>query len=160
MWMVKQKSIIIYQSYICQIGGVETFIYNWCLNLRNYYDITLLYGSGDKEQIKRLQRLVKTEIYDKNKNYECDIFIRCSVWGVVPNNVISKDNRYLEMRHANYKFLYDKGKLFTQYHKMDKVNEIIGCGDFVSQMSRLVMSDNPTTIKNILAPKKETKSVL
>ena len=30
------------------------------------------------------------------------------------------------------------------------IKEIVGCGDFVSEMSKLVLHDNPTTIKNIL----------
>lgn len=158
--MKKQKTIFIYHNNICQIGGVETFLYNWCLNLRNYYDITVLYSIADKDQLRRIKKLVKTEVYDKDKEYVCDIFIRNSVWGHIPTNIVSKDNRYIEMRHANYKFLQDKGKLNNQYHKMKEVNEIVGCGQFVSQMSRLVLNDNPTTIKNILAPKQETNKIL
>lgn len=157
---MKQKTIYIYHNHICQIGGVETFLYNFCLNLRNYYDITVFYSSADREQLLRLRKLVKLEIYDKNKIYECDIFLRNSVWGIVPDNFISKDNRYLEMRHANYKFLLDKGKLYEQYHKLDKTNEVIGCGEFVSEMSRLTLNDNPTTIMNILAPKVKTNKIL
>ena len=34
------KQIIIYQSSFCSVGGVETFIYNWCWWLRNFYDVT------------------------------------------------------------------------------------------------------------------------
>lgn len=157
---MKQKTIYIYHNYICQIGGVETFLYNFCLNLRHYYDITILYKQGDMIQIDRLSRLVKMEIYYENKEYECDIFIRNSVWGEIPNNVISKDNRYLEMRHANYKYLLELGKLYNQYHKSDKTNEVIGCGEYVSKMSNEVLHDNPTTIKNILAPKIRTKKIL
>lgn len=153
--MVKQKTIIVYHNHICQIGGVETFLYNFCLNLRNYYDIIILYSAGDPLQLARLRSLVKLEIYNPNETYECDIFIRNSVWGTVPNNVISKDNRYLELRHANYKFLLDIGQLYAQYHKFDKTNEVIGCGEYVSKMSNLVLHDNPITIRNILAPKKE-----
>ena len=157
---MKQKTIYVYHNHICQIGGVETFLYNWCLNLRNYYDITILYTSGDRLQISRLAKLVKLEVYNEKKKYECDIFIRNSVWGHVPDNIISKDNRYLEMRHANYKFLLDKGKLWQQYHKLDKTNEVIGCGNFVSKMSNLVLHDNPTTIKNILVPKVKTNKII
>ena len=158
--MPRQKTIYIYHNYICQIGGVETFLYNWCLNLRNYYDITVLYSAGDPKQLQRLRKLVKLEIYDREKTYTCDIFIRNSVWGLVPKNVISKDNRYLEMRHANYKFLLDKKKLYNQYHKFDKTNEVIGCGEFVSKMSNEVLKDNPITIMNILALKVKTNKIL
>ena len=56
-----QKTIGIYQCHICQIGGVETWLYNFCTQLRNYYDITILYSTGDMEQISRLAKLVKIE---------------------------------------------------------------------------------------------------
>ena len=157
---MEQKSIIIYHTHAHQIGGVETFLYNWCLNLKNYYDITVLYSTGDSQQIRRLRKLVKLEIYDKTKKYECDIFIRNSVWGDIPNNVVSKDNRYLEMRHANYMYLLEKGVLYSQYHKFDKTNEVIGCGEFVSKMSNEVLHDNPVTIPNILSPKVKTNKIL
>lgn len=150
-----QKTIYVYQSHLCQIGGVETFLYNWCLNLKDYYDITILYGSGDAVQIERLSHLVKIEKYDSTKNYTCDIFLRNSVWGAVPNNIVSKDNRYLEMRHADYQWLQNRGVLKIQYTPFSKTNEVIGCAEHVSRKSNLVLHDNPTTIINILAPKKK-----
>lgn len=151
------KKIFFYQSYFCQIGGVETAAYNFCWWLRNYFDITVLYCGGDAERIKKMSKLVKMEQYDSNKIYECDIFIRNSVWGVVPTNVKAK--RMIEMRHANYKYLKDKGLLYSQYTDMG-IKEIVGCGEFVSQMSHEALGDNPTTIKNILLPRKKTEKVL
>lgn len=155
-----QKTIYIYSSHIDEFGGVSTFLYNWCLQLRNYYDITLLYGRANENQLKRLSKLVKVEKWDKHKQYTSDIVLRNSVWGDVPYNLTSKDNRYLEMRHANYKYLKEQGKLDIQYHKWDKTNEVIGCGEYVSKMSNEVLHDNPTTIINILAPKIKTKKTL
>ena len=155
--MEKQKKIIVYQSYICAVGGVETFLYNWCLNLRNYYDITVLYGSGDQKQIYRLQKLVNLEQWDKNKEYKCDIFIRNSVWGELPTNIHGE--RSIEMRHANYKYLQDIGQLKYQYRSIG-IKEIVACGDFVGKMSDEVLHDHPTVIKNILAPKKKTNKIL
>ena len=151
------KKIIFYQSNFCQIGGVETMAYNWCWWLRNFFDVTVLYCSGDSKRIKKMANLVKMEKYDSSKEYECDIFIRNSVWGLIPTNIKAK--RMIEMRHANYKYLLDKGLLYQQYHDMG-IKEIVGCGEFVSKMSNEVLHDNPTTIKNILMPKRETKKVL
>ena len=100
------------------------------------------------------------ERYSREKKYTCDIFIRNSVWGYIPDNVTAHDNKYIEMRHANYKYLYDNKFLEAQYKPFDKTNMVIGCGYFVSKMSDMVLHDNPTTIQNILAPKIETKPVL
>lgn len=158
--MVNKKSktkIIFYQSAFHQIGGVETMAYNWCWWLRNFFDITVLYYSADSERLRNMSKLVKMEIYDENKTYECDIFIRNSVWGKVPNNI--KARRMIEMRHANYKYLIEKGLLYQQYKDMG-IKEIIGCGEFVSKMSDEVLHDHPTTIKNILLPRKETNKIL
>lgn len=151
------KKIIFYQSRFCQIGGVETMAYNWCWWLRNFFDVVVLYCDGDAQRVRKMSKLVKMEVYDENKEYECDIFIRNSVWGKIPNNIKAK--RMIEMRHANYKYLLDMGLLYQQYKDMG-IKEIVGCGEFVSRMSDEVLHDNPTTIKNILLPTKKTNKVL
>lgn len=155
--MMNKKKVIFYQSAFHQIGGVETMAYNWCWWLRNFFDITVLYYSADPERLKKMSKLVKMEFYDEKKEYECDIFIRNSVWGKIPKNIKAK--RMIEMRHANYKYLLDNNLLFQQYADMG-IKEIVGCGEFVSKMSHEALGDNPTTIKNILLPKKETDKVL
>lgn len=151
------KKIIFYQCHLHQIGGVETMCYNWCWWMRNYFDVTLLYCSADGERLKKMSKLVKTEKYDESKTYECDIFIRNSVWGLIPTNINAK--RMIEMRHANYKYLLDEGLLYKQYKDMG-IKEIVGCGEFVSKMSDEVLHDKPTTIKNILLPRRKTNKVL
>lgn len=151
------KKIIIYQSSLCQIGGVETMLYNFCWWLRNYFDITVLYCNGDEERIRKMSRLVKMEKYEEGTTYKCDIFIRNSVWGIIPKNI--EANRMIEMRHANYKYLLDKNLLYQQYTDMG-IKEIVGCGEFVSRMSHEVLGDNPTTIKNILLPRQKTNKIL
>lgn len=154
------KTLGIYQSSICQYGGVETSLYNVCWWLRNYFDITLIYCNADGTRLNKMKKLVKVVNYKDQDKFEFDIVLRNSVWGTIPDKIYSKENRYIEMRHANYKFLLEKGTLYTQYHKWDRTNEIVGCGEFVSAMSKEVLHDNPTTIKNILLPKRETNKVL
>lgn len=131
--------------------------YNFCWWLRNYFDITVLYCTGDANRLMKMESIVDIEKYDEKKKYECDIFIRNSVWGLIPKNIKAK--RMIEMRHANYKYLRDKGYLKQQYNDMG-IKEIVGCGDFVSKMSDEVLHDHPTTIKNILLPKYKTTKVL
>ena len=54
------------------------------------------------------------------------------------------------MRHADYKWLLDRGVLYEQYHKFNKTNEVIACAEHVARKSHEVLGDNPTTILNIL----------
>ena len=151
------NKIIFYQSNFAQMGGVETMAYNWCWWLRNYFDVTVLYCTGDEQRLRKMASLVKLEKYQEGKTYECDIFIRNSVWGTIPKNIKAK--RMIEMRHANYKYLLDKGWLYNQYKDMG-IKEIVGCGEFVSKMSHETLGDNPTTIKNILLPRQKTQKVI
>lgn len=154
---MKKEKIMFWQSWFNTIGGVETMAYNWCWWMRNFYDITVLYSGGDTIRLRKMAKLVNIEKFDKNKEYECDIFIRNSVWGEVPTNVKAKKS--IEMRHANYKFLKESGYLDNQYKDMG-IKDIVGCGDFVSKMSDEVLHDNPTTIKNILMPRRETHKII
>ena len=154
------KTLGIYQSHISPYGGVETFLYNICWWLRNYFDITVIYCNADGTRLNKMKKLVKVVDYKSKDRFEFDIVIRNSVWGQIPDKIYSKENRYIEIRHANYKFLLDRNLLYQQYNKWDRTNEIVGCGEFVSKMSNEVLHDNPTTIKNILLPKRETNKVL
>lgn len=104
-----------------------------------------------------MSRLCKIEKYDKTKQYECDIFFRNSVWGVVPENIKAK--RMIEMRHADYKFLKDEGLLARQYKSMG-IKDIVACGNYVKEQSIKALGDNPTAIKNILLPRRDTNKVL
>lgn len=155
-----QKTIGIYQSYVNQIGGVETFLYNFCYNLKDYYDITVVYGNGNPMQLNRLAQLVKLERYDEKSQFQFDIVIRNSVWGIIPNKIYSKDNVYIEIRHANYEHLLKQGKLYQQYHKWDRTNKVVACGEFVGKISDKILHDNPIAIRNILLPKKQVSKVL
>lgn len=157
---MKKKTLGIYQSHMSEIGGVETFLYNFCWWIRNYFDVTVVYGSANTKQLDRLRKIIKIENYKEKEKFEFDIVLRNSVWGEVCTKIYSRENRYIEMRHANYKYLLDEGLLYQQYHTWDRTNEIVGCGEFVSKMSDEVLHDNPTTIKNILLPRKETNKVL
>lgn len=98
--------IIVYATSIIRIGGVETFIYNWCKNLAPYYDITLLYNSCHPDQLARLQKICKCEKNDPKKQYDCDLVLYSTAWGISPNNITAK--KYWQMIHANYEEMIAK----------------------------------------------------
>lgn len=151
------RKIIFLQSYFSPIGGVETFAYNWCYWLRHFFDILVIHNGGDAERLRKMSRLVKVEKYDPSKQYECDIFLRNSVWGIAPKNI--KYKRAIEMRHADYKALLELDKLWGQYTNLG-IKEVVACGEYVGKMSQEVMHDNPKVIKNILLPRQKTNKIL
>lgn len=82
--------IIIFHQSVIEIGGVETFTYNMCVQLSEFYDITLLYGNCHPKQLERLKKYVICEQYNKNKEYECDLLLMATSWEKTPKllNVI------------------------------------------------------------------------
>lgn len=113
---------------------------------------------GDAKQLARLRRIVNVEKIEKDKQYEADIVIRNSVWSPLPLNVTAP--RIIEMKHANYKYLRDTGKLDIQYIKDDRVTEHLACGEFVAKMYKEVSGKKIPFIRNILAPKKKIDKII
>lgn len=64
------------------------------------------------------------------------------------------------MKHANYKYLQDTGKLDLQYIPCDRVTEHLACGKFVAEMYKEVSGIEIPYIQNILAPKVKTEKIL
>lgn len=149
--------IIIYQSNIIKIGGVETFTYNMCKNLSKIYDVELLYKQCDINQLKRLRQYVKCEVYDSNKEYKCDICLLASSWGGYPESVISTKNEYWQMIHANYKELAKNG--YT-YKKWNKTTKHIAVSNTVRDIFNEMYHENAITLYNILDEIQETKPIL
>lgn len=53
--MEKQKKLLIYHHCLAEAGGCETFIYNLCTMLRNWYNILVVYDDeGYRRQVKAL----------------------------------------------------------------------------------------------------------
>lgn len=64
---------VFYHNYINVIGGIETFLYELAkLSYINHRDLTIVYGSGDKRQIARLNRYCRTIAFkDIEKPIKC-----------------------------------------------------------------------------------------
>ena len=61
---------LFYYKDINSIGGIETFFYNLAQKYGGKYDITILYQTGDPEQIKRLSKLVRVKKYREGERGE------------------------------------------------------------------------------------------
>lgn len=152
------KNIILYHNNLLRFGGVDTFVYNFVKKMSNYYNITFLYSIADRENLERISKIVKTEKYNKDKKYICDVCICASAWGQYPDSVIAKSGRYIQMVHADYIRTKEVG--FT-YSKWRKTTEHVGVSDYVCKVfEKLYPKEKITRIYNILDNKKETKQIL
>lgn len=72
------KKIVLLHHYFSEIGGIETFIINFCKSLGNQYDITLVCRNIDYENALIIGDYANV-ICEPTKPIECDICIITSV---------------------------------------------------------------------------------
>ena len=92
-----ETQVVIYTSKTFMIGGIETWIYNFCERMKEYYDILVLYDSIDTEQLDRLSRIVRTKQNNKQK-ISCDTIIVNRISDSIPPNVEYKQS--VQMVHS------------------------------------------------------------
>lgn len=93
-----KTQLVIWTDKTFAIGGIETFIYSFCLNMKQYYDIIVLYNEMDIEQIRRLQPHVKVLKNNLKTKIICDNLIVNRITDSVPNNIIY--NKKIQMIHC------------------------------------------------------------
>ena len=152
------RNIILYHNNLLKFGGVDTFVYNFVKKMSKFYDILFLYTTANAENLERISKYVKTEKYNKDKKYICDVCICASAWGQYPETVIAKTGRYIQMVHADY--IRAKEVDFT-YNKWHKTTEHVGVSDYVCKVfKKLYPKEKITRIYNILDEVQETKPIL
>lgn len=82
-----QCQLVIYTSYINDVGGVETFCYNFCKVMSKYFDIVCLYDQIDPRQLARFQEVVKCVKNDPGIPVVCDTLIVNRLMCVIPDNI-------------------------------------------------------------------------
>ncbi len=93
-----QTQIVIYTQRTYAIGGIETFIYNFCSRMKELYDIIVLYDSMDERQINRLQQYVRVMKNQEDQQIICDSLIINRITDEAPKNVHCKQK--IRMVHA------------------------------------------------------------
>lgn len=137
-YLIEKTQLIIWTSHTYRIGGIETFIYNLCKLLKDDYDILVLYNIMDIGQIERLEKIVKVEQYDKNKNYLCDNVIVNRITDEVPDNVEYK--KKIQMVHC--------AKLKDEYHVPQNYSTVVPVSKIVKDSYKDECKENATIISN------------
>ena len=81
--------VVFYYGWIQQIGGVETFFYNFCKKMSKYYDICIIYDRYDVKQLARLQKLVLC-VKNGSCRIKCDTLIINGIFDKKPSKVTAK----------------------------------------------------------------------
>lgn len=150
--------LLIYQTNLDTIGGIETFLVNFINALWQYYDITVLYDTADRRQIRRIAPYVEIEKYNTAKTYETDIFMRTSTWRVPTNNIKAK--RYIDMAHNNFDYLKKNGILHQTYQPLPWKCDVVACGDDAAKSYKKALGIKAIPIENLLGERKKANKIL
>ena len=67
--------IIIFTAGLLGKTGIYTWVRNFCKNMNRDYDITIMCQTFDDSILADLKELATCDIYDKDREYNCDIYL-------------------------------------------------------------------------------------
>lgn len=94
----KTTQVLIWTARTSKIGGIETWIYNFCKIMSKYYDIVVMYDQIDVLQMDRLEKYVEVIKRDPKKKIICDTIIISRITDDIPENV--KPKQTIQMCHT------------------------------------------------------------
>ena len=145
-----ETQVVIYIDKAYAIGGIESFIYNFCKAMNKHYDILVLYGTQmAPEQISRLTPMVRVMRNDTNKTIKCDSLIINRVFDKIPQNITCKQS--FQMVHGC--------KDVNPYHLPDDKGRLICVSDVV-QESFGEEANDAVVINNIVSTERSKDMLL
>ena len=129
--------IVIWTAVTMRIGGIETWIYNYCSNMAKYYDIIVLYKQIDGQQLSRLEKIVKCLKYE-GQRITCDNLIINRITDDIPPSITPY--KVIQMVHAC--------KMIQSWAIPDNRDEIITVSDVVRDSFKV----KSKTIHNLTVP--------
>ncbi len=85
---MRRKKVVLYIKKTNVIGGIETFIYNFCYFVSLYYDIVVLAGEMADIQMVRLEKFAEVIRGNAiNDEISCDTLIMLRIGDKIPSNV-------------------------------------------------------------------------
>ena len=93
-----KADIVIWTKVTYLIGGIETFIYNFCASLHEKYKIVVLYEKMAQERINRVSKYARCVKYDASIPIMCDALIINRISDNIPMNI--RYNKVIQMAHC------------------------------------------------------------
>lgn len=137
--------IVIFTGITFDIGGIETWIYNFCRHMHEDYDIIVLYNMIDNTQKERLLPFARVE-KNNGQLIECDTVIINRITDDIPNNI--KYAQSIQMVHAC--------KMVDSWTIPEDRNEIVAVSDVVKNS----FNADCRVINNMTYPVKTEKVII
>lgn len=90
--------ICIYSDKVNMVGGITTFIYNFCKAMHDYYDIVFLHDNVDEQKLKLIRTVARCIKTKPDITIACDVLMIQRLDDIVPQNVVYK--RSIQMIHC------------------------------------------------------------
>ena len=90
--------ICIYSDKVNMVGGITTFIYNFCKAMHDYYDIVFLHDNVDEQKLKLIRTVARCIKTKPDITIACDVLMIQRLDDIVPQNVVCK--RSIQMIHC------------------------------------------------------------
>lgn len=124
------KTLGIYISNWNAIGGVESFVENFCKRMNRHYTITLLFDwAEDSSLLFEMAKYVDVVRMQKEQ-YNFDYFINSTAWGRTPYNNI-KAGKVIQVVHADYRHVIATWNF--KYVRHEKTTHHVCVGELVKE---------------------------
>ena len=90
--------VVVYIRQVCEIGGIETFVYSFCKKMHELYDIIVLYDNIASSQLARLVQICRCVKNSPELPISCDTIIVTRINDGLPRNV--KFKKSVQMAHC------------------------------------------------------------
>ena len=147
------KKIVLLQHYYNEIGGIETFLYNFCKQFGDEYDITLVCRSISIDNALELSKFVNI-VCEIEEPIECDICIITSVLVDKPVFDKIKYKEIYQMVHSDWTQMRKFWNWqFVEYDKNTKYISVSECArkSFIKEYNR-----DSVVIPNLISVEKYT----
>ena len=143
--MIKHSNIV-YMSYISEIGGVETFVYEMVKKYKNL-DIAVIYKQANNKQLERLKKYCRCYKHT-NQKIECDVAIINYDINII--DFISENAKIYQVVHGDY-----ENKAYTMkppthekiYKYITITNYLYDSFKRIAKKENVIMSYNPLTLE-------------
>lgn len=93
-----ETQVVLYVENIYKMGGIESFVFNFCNYMAKYYDICVVYENIEQSQLSKLRQIVRTQKNNRKLEITCDTLILNRVGDRIPQNIRAKQT--LQMLHG------------------------------------------------------------